>query len=158
MQPTTHDAVRVQLLFDVLRLSGTARVRVFGSSMLPAILPGDSLIIRRDTEASISLGDIVVYAKSNRLFAHRVIGKTVKEGRACLLTLGDSLSHTDPPVFAHELLGQVTSIIRGPRRFDPRTTLVCRLSSIVLRNSALLTRCFLWLLVRTRHSSAVSEC
>ena len=46
MAPCT-DSSRVELVVDVLGQFGEARLRVVGSSMLPAIWPGDVLTIRR---------------------------------------------------------------------------------------------------------------
>ena len=150
---TIRDAVCVQLLSEVLKLSGVARIRAFGSSMLPAVLPGDILIVQREMGKSVVPGEIVVFTRESRLFAHRVIGETSRGGTVCLLTSGDSLDQPDSPVFPHELLGQVAFVIRGRRRLYPRATFLTRVTSTLLVNSEFLTRCFLWLLGRSGHSS-----
>ena len=41
------EAVKCELAAEVLRSSGELRLRVTGSSMLPAVWPGDELTIRR---------------------------------------------------------------------------------------------------------------
>lgn len=155
---TTREAVSYQLLSEVLRLSGTARIRVFGSSMLPAILPGDILIIGRAKLDSAIPGDIVFFKRDDRLFVHRLIGKQDRKGIPCLVTAGDSLAENDPPVLPRELLGRVTSIVRGQRLVSPHTTTFRRLTSIVLRNSDFLKSCLLWLLCRTRSFRGTTEC
>jgi Peptidase S24-like len=155
---TARNPVRCQLVSEVLGLSGRARVRVFGSSMLPSVLPGDILIVHRKEIARLAPGDIVLFKQEDRLFAHRVVSQHNREEIPCLVTCGDSLAENDPPVFPHELLGRVTSIIRGTRQMDPRATLFGRLTSILLRNSHLLTRCYLWLLCRARSLREETEC
>jgi len=154
---TTRNAVGCQLVSEVLYLSGTARVRVFGSSMFPSVLPGDVLVVGREGLNQAVSGDIVLFTRNNRLFAHRVIGQRNRDDVTWLVTCGDSLAENDPPVFRHELLGRVNSIVRGTRQIDPRATLFGRLTSILLRNSHLLTKCFLWLLCRAR-SRGTTEC
>jgi signal peptidase I len=146
------------LIPEVLRLSGTVRLRAFGSSMLPAIFPGDILIIDRAELNRSVPGDIVLFKRDKRLFAHRVVGQHDRNGVRCLVTSGDALAECDSPVFPEELLGRVNSIVRGTRQIDPNATLLGRLISISLRNSDLLRRCFLWLLCRTRCFREGSEC
>ena len=145
---TTRDAVYFELVSEVLRRSGTARIRVFGSSMVPSVLPGDILIVQQDGTKRLVPGDIIVFARYNRFFAHRVIRVGDRNGTTCFVTSGDSLVDIDPPVLPHELLGRVTSVVRGQRYLDPHLTLFGRWASIVLRNSEFLKRCFLWLLHR----------
>ncbi len=68
----TH-AVKCELAGDVLRSSGTLRLQVSGWSMLPAIRPGDVLVIHRAGSEDVSKGDIVLFSRDRRLFAHRVV-------------------------------------------------------------------------------------
>jgi hypothetical protein len=155
---STRSTVGCQLVADVLRMSGKAQIRVFGSSMLPRILPGDIVIVHREVSARLAAGDVALVARNSRLFAHRVVTRELRDGVAALLTRGDSLSHYDAPVFPDELLGRVTSIRRGSRQLDPRATLFTRWVSSALGNSQLLKTCLLWLLCRIRSSREVGEC
>src|SRR5580700_2818508 len=59
---------------EVVRTFGQVRLRVFGTSMVPSILPGDLISIQRATVSEISIGEIVLYSREERLFAHRVVG------------------------------------------------------------------------------------
>lgn len=149
--------VGLQLFGDVLRLSGTAQIRVTGSSMLPGVLPGDILVVRREAVNGLALGDIAVFTRDDRLFAHRVVGQAAG-AIPSLVTCGDALSESDPPVHSDELLGRVASIIRGERRIDPAATFLDRAASVLLRHSDFLTKCLLWLLGRTRPFREFSEC
>jgi hypothetical protein len=157
MALSTHGAAGCQLIADVLQLSGKANVRVTGSSMLPCILPGDILVVQREPLNRLALDDIALFTRHNRLFAHRVIDRGSVE-IPYLVTRGDSLYEHDPPVLSHELLGRVTSIIRGQRRIEPHTTLLDRLASFLFMQSDFVTGCLLWLLCRTRSLREATEC
>lgn len=105
---------------DVVRTFGEVRLRVFGTSMVPFILPGDLISVRRALASEISNGDIVLYAREGRIFVHRVVRCMVShepsfapEGESFLIARGDRLQHNDPPVSSSELLGKVFSIERG---------------------------------------------
>ena len=92
---------------------GAACVRVFGSSMLPWICPGDVLVIRRADMRAISPGEVVLFAREGRLFIHRVVRRYAAETEAFLVTKGDAVAHTDGPVFQAEFLGRVALIHRS---------------------------------------------
>ena len=154
----TRQTVVCRLVSDVLQLSGTARVCVSGSSMLPSIRPGDILLVQRTELNEAAPGDIVLFAREDRLFAHRVISQDFKDGIPCLVTCGDSLDKNDLPVFANELLGRVTSILRGQSQISSPLTLPRRAISTFFRRSPFLTRCWLWLLAQQRSWTEEAAC
>ena len=101
---------------EVVRRFGEVRLRVVGTSMVPSVLPGDLISVQRASVSEICLGEIVLYMREERLFAHRVVGYTGDHqfhGDSRLITRGDRLSHNDPPVSSSELLGRVTFIQCG---------------------------------------------
>jgi len=102
-----HHRIGCELVADPLRAGGEARVRVMVTRMLPALWPGDILVIRRGATAP-SVGEIALFLRYGRLFAHRVLRTT----GAQLITRGDALPDSDPPVRASEVLGVVVGIIR----------------------------------------------
>lgn len=102
-----HDQFGCELVADALRAGAETRIRVMGTSMLPALWPGDILVIR-DSAADPCPGDIVLFLRHRRLFAHRVVRATQSE----VITRGDALPDRDPPVRASEVLGVVVRIIR----------------------------------------------
>jgi signal peptidase I len=111
---------------EVVRTFGEVRLRVFGTSMVPSILPGDLISIQRAAASEISSGEIVLYTREGRLFAHRVVGRAgsagqpfAAQGESLLITRGDRLRYNDPPVSSSELLGRVISIGRGDRQLEP---------------------------------------
>ncbi len=114
--------VRVELLAEALRSTGTACLRVFGGSMMPWLRPGDTLFVRRETPQGITPGEIVLYARRGRLYAHRVIRKRWEAGKSLLVTKGDTLPDADPLVSSEELLGRVTRICRGQRQINLQTS------------------------------------
>lgn len=105
----------VELLADALCRGGAVSLRVLGGSMWPWLRSGDVISVRREDPARIQRGDIVLFAREGRLFAHRVIRKALCEGRAVLLTKGDALPRADAPLANDELLGRVVSFRRGRR-------------------------------------------
>ena len=104
---------------EVVRTFGEVRLRVFGTSMVPSILPGDLISVQRAGVSDVSNGEIVLYARGGRFFVHRVVSCAGGSKQPLLVTRGDRLLQNDPPVFASELLGRVTFIQRGDRQFEP---------------------------------------
>ena len=101
---------------DVVCKFGEVRLRVFGTSMVPSILPGDLISVQRAELSEISSGEIVLYSRDGRLFAHRVVARAGSHDDPRLITRGDRLFHSDPPVSSLEMLGRVTSIQCGDGR------------------------------------------
>jgi len=129
-----------------LALFGQARFPVSGSSMFPAIQPGDLLEVRRPA-GPIHTGDVVVFERHGKLVVHRVVGQTGES----LVTRGDRVRYPDAPVSAAAILGWVTAIKRRGRRINPRLTPLQRMVSSVLRRTEFGTRLALYLvrMVRT---------
>jgi len=110
---------KCQLYIQALRSYGCASLRVTGTSMWPALWPGDTVEIRTAQLNEINLGDLAAFTRDDRIFIHRVIRSTV-EGSAVLVTRGDALPVEDPPVRESELLGIASVIERVPRTFLSR--------------------------------------
>jgi len=108
---------------EVVRAFGEVRLRVFGTSMVPSILPGDLVLIQRASLHEISPGEVVLFLQEGRLFVHRVVGRKVaasadRPEESWLITRGDRLRHEDPPVTAPELLGRLVSIERDNQKVE----------------------------------------
>ena len=144
---------------DVLRTFGEVRLRVFGTSMVPSILPGDLICVQRAGVSEISSGEIVLYSRDGRMFAHRVVDLAGGADDALLITRGDRLCHNDPPVSSSELLGRVTSLGRG--NFQRRPALCLngweRLIARLLRHSDQATYLYVRL-VRFLQQGGSNEC
>jgi hypothetical protein len=151
-----RNAIGCQLVSDALHLSGAVRVRVLGGSMLPSVLPGDILVVRRDQDPAP--GDIVLFTRDDRLFAHRVVARGPQNEASTFLTKGDSLRDVDPPLASSNLLGRVASIQRGTREWNPRRTIYVSFASAFLAHFDFLKRGVLWLLNRSSRSRDGREC
>lgn len=116
----TAGCVGADLLADLLRQHGEARMRAQGTSMLPSIRPGDVLVIEASRIFNIPLGAIVLWRRGEQLVAHRVVGQIEQApGRLQLVTRGDRQQYPDKPVGEEEVLGRVTMIQRGARTIVP---------------------------------------
>ena len=120
--------LREDLTIETLQKAGTLRLRVTGTSMLPAIWPGAQVRIRRASTDEVSIGDIVLTASGAGLRLHRLV--RVSGGQ--LQTRGDHHDHCDPPIAASRLLGVTDGV-------DERGALR-RLLTWLLRKSRTLTR------------------
>ena len=151
--------VKHALARDVLRSMGEARLPVEGASMFPAIRPGDVLEVERQRAADILPGEVVLFERDGRFLAHRVVEKlgwpasAGEQDRTVLVTRGDRLRQTDPPVGSEEVLGRITGVLRGNRRMVPRFTLGRRIASWVLGRSELATRVIMRLMGSKREQA-----
>lgn len=141
----TANALGCELAGEVVRTFGRVRVRVTGMSMIPAVWPGDVLVVERRAAEKIERGEIAVAEREGRLVAHRVIGPRVDAGlkpTATITTRGDSLLAADEPLRVEELLGTVVSIERGAGARRPRRKLGigARLLAAVARRSSMAAR------------------
>src|ERR1700731_603868 len=118
-----RDAAKCELAAESLRSSGSLRLRVTGRSMLPTLWPGDTLIIERVQSAAVSDGDIVLFARNRRLFAHRLVNHGSMLSAGTVLTRGDAVPSADPPLLESDLLGKVCVILRKNKRIEPRRSL-----------------------------------
>ncbi len=140
---------------EIIRKFGELRLRVFGTSMAPAILPGDLIVVRRAGLAEISAGDVVLFGRDGRFFVHRTVRRMIassaeKAGETRLVTRGDRLQHEDPPVSSSELLGRVVSLSRDGRQLPLDTLGPNSLLARLLRASDHLTFFYVRLLAGWR--------
>ena len=137
------DLPKNELAAEVVRRFGELRLRVNGSSMLPAIRPDDLLLIRHCRIEQAGPGDVVLYIRHRRLFAHRVISRS----GTWLVTQGDGVPQADAPVTADELLGKVIRVVRRGETVgqESKPTLSARMAATLFRSSATAGRLFMLL-------------
>ena len=119
---TARDSTMVtknELSAEVLQSYRELRLRVTDPSMVPAIWPGDILAIHPCGIAEAALGEIVLFTRHGRLFAHRVVSRSSEY----LVTQGDGVADPDPPVKPGELIGRVFEIVRGRETLRPKRKL-----------------------------------
>ena len=88
--------------------------------MWPWLRPEDEVLIRADDFERIAPGRIILFARDERLFAHRVL-RRAPNSDGCgqyLITKGDTLATADAPVREEEFLGRVVAIRRGERELS----------------------------------------
>ena len=122
-----RDALKLSLTSEILASGGRARLRAFGSSMLPTLWPGDILTIESAPLQTLAPGDIVLASRGQSCFVHRVVEKIDCGGLFRWVTRGDAMPQSDPPVAASDLLGRVSLIQRQHRIIIPNR----RLSPVV---------------------------
>lgn len=108
-----RDNVACGLAGEIVRNFGKLRLRALGTSMMPAIFPGDLISVQKAEVCEISRGEIVLWTRDGRLFIHRVAAHAGDSVRPLLITRGDRLGYNDPPVSSAELLGRVISVERN---------------------------------------------
>ena len=90
--------------------AGEHSLPITGSSMLPLIEHGDSVLIESGP-AGILPGHLVVFRKGDGLVGHRLLSKV--SGKGLLLTKGDNAFRADPLVAEDEVIGRVIAVQRG---------------------------------------------
>jgi hypothetical protein len=118
------DAGLVLQMFELGRLFVEKKMVTFssrGMCMYPCIRPGDILHLQPRGAGRIEVGDIAVYRRSGRLFAHRAIEKGSRDGRDFIVTRPDTArSGDDGPSFDKDILGVVARIERNGSMLDTR--------------------------------------
>lgn len=115
----TASDLKQSMLVEMCRRVGEVRFRAEGTSMLPAIRPGDLVIVRKCEGTDIGPGQIGVFSRDGRLFAHRVLRHELRTGTPILITRGDRQWRPDPPFAANELIGEVTGMERNGALLKP---------------------------------------
>jgi signal peptidase I len=127
-----RESIRASLASEALRLSGRLSIRVFGTSMLPTVWPGDVLIFEPCRADDLRPCEIILYQRDERLIVHRLVGISRNGDQLALLTRGDGQRHSDLPVLEEAVLGRAILIQREGRAPCPlpaRQSLLQRLFS-----------------------------
>jgi signal peptidase I len=143
-----RDAVKRNLVADVARCFGQVRLQVTGTSMVPAVWPGDILTVSRCGSVELERGQIVLCFRDRSLVAHRVVRKAGNR----IITRGDSLYNFDRPFREEEILGRVVTIVRDGRQVDPYPAWWHGLVCFILRRSQWFVR-LLFRLKKLRYSA-----
>lgn len=103
----------LELSNKILSKGSCLRFRARGGSMHPFIRDGDVLKVEPAEVSEIKLGDVIFYRTGSRPVAHRVIRKVSENGKAFLVTKGDSSPSSDQPVYPEDLLGKIVAVERN---------------------------------------------
>ena len=97
------------LVAEALRAGREVKFRAIGSSMIPAIWPGDILIAQSAACSFPEPGEVALILNDRGLRAHRIIeNREVSQARS-IITRGDALAECDAIVPASAVLGRVVS-------------------------------------------------
>jgi len=100
-----------ELIREVIARGGHLEISAVGSSMSPAILPGEGLVLSPLRAGEPRPGQVALCSRAGRLIAHRVVERS--ENR--LVTRGDACEVDDPVVAGEEVLAVVREVRRSPR-------------------------------------------
>ncbi len=117
------NAVRCELVSQVLRSSGTLRLQVAGWSMLPTIWPGDMLVIEPVNKGDVCEGDIVLFSNGRQFVAHRLVTNKDAHADGRFQAQGDAVACADFPMTGSDLIGRVALILRNGKCIEPSPTL-----------------------------------
>lgn len=138
MTPKATQNPKLEMVAEALRRGASVSLDLQGTSMLPALWPGDVLTVDPVSHEGLAMGDLVFVAREGRSFVHRLIRRSTFDGCVCWISRGDATRHEDMPLTASQVLGRVVHIRRGHCTLTPSRNLSC------------LHRGFAWLL---RHSA-----
>ena len=142
--PSSSAVPVIALMIDVLRRSGWVHFRAVGSSMIPAIWPGDILVVHSRRIEKTTVGDVVLFTCYQGVVAHRVIEwhEAPCGSKPVLIAQGLTIPEPDPPVTEENLLGVVAYVIRSGKWFRPTKSpgLPSRVTSTIIRLSPFANR------------------
>lgn len=84
---------------------------VSGSSMRPAIQPGDIVITRSVRPEQIQVGDVIRFRLGPSWVLHRVVEVRQQSGHTIFITRGDNNQALDPPVEPSQLEGRLVLLL-----------------------------------------------
>jgi hypothetical protein len=143
----TAAAVKCDLASEVLQSFGTLRFTATGWSMLPAVWPGDTLVVERISPDQVQMGEVVLVGRDRRLCAHRLVSRVEGSRNPRWITQGDAMSAPDRPVSGSELLGRVTSVIRAGKliTLPAEMSMAAKLIAKIVRRSVPAARSLVYL-------------
>jgi signal peptidase I len=106
-------SVAIAVLFAALVNVGTPVVVLSGSSMVPALKPGDAALLYRPHIAELNINDLVAFRSGQTIVVHRVVEKGVDSGGSSyLVTKGDSNQWNDKErIDDSNYLGKVYQVV-----------------------------------------------
>jgi signal peptidase len=141
--PCAFSLAGPEIVAEALLRGHQVKLRLAGSSMLPALWPGDELLVRGFAGESPARGELVLFVRDGWLCTHRLVGYSNLDGAVGLLTRGDAASLPDPPLIESALLGRAVAVIRDGCEIpigSSEPTRPHRLFSFTIRRSDLFRR------------------
>ena len=108
-------------LADELLDKGTSiRIEASGYSMYPAIVPGNTIIIKPVAAEELKCGMIIAWKREKDLVVHRLVLAYESDNEKYYITRGDSCQSSDKPVSFNMIAGRVEAIYKGHRLLRPQ--------------------------------------
>jgi signal peptidase I len=122
--------------------------------MIPAIWPGDTVIIKRQNPEELRSGDVVLAERDGSFVVHRVQHVRQEAGQVHFETQGDSVPQPDPVGTREQILGKVIAVQRGGRTvgIKSRRSITERIVGFALSRSTFLLA--IWLRLHSLSASA----
>jgi signal peptidase I len=83
--------------------------------MIPTLLPGDVITVKRCRFSRIAVGDIILAHRGRMVLTHRVIYRT----KSFLILRGDHNLQSDGKIFAPHVIGRVITVKRRGKNMNP---------------------------------------
>ncbi len=100
-----------ETFFDILEKDMYVEIPVYGLSMFPFYLPGDTVRIKKATKENIKIGEVVIFNSSYKIIAHRLI--KINNSFSVITTKGDGLKYFDKPIPFDKVKGVVVKHYRN---------------------------------------------
>jgi len=139
----TIESIGCELVAASLRAGHDVRVRVAGGSMVPALWPGDELMVRPMGAAEPARGDLLLFVRDGWLCTHRLVDRFDSGGSTQLITRGDAAVTCDPPRSSDQILGSVVSLFRNGHELPVVALRRGKILSLAIRQSDFLRRVIL---------------
>lgn len=97
-----------------LAKTGSLKVYINGSSMLPSLRPGDYVLVEACQAGSLRPGEILVARREADLVTHRLLGQAAQGW----LLKGDASALADEPIPAEAILGRVVALVRDGKQIS----------------------------------------
>src|SRR5258708_9544552 len=119
----SRNAVHLELAAETLLRSSEVRFVARGTSMLPAIVPGDCLTIKSfGTGEAPYYGEALLVRRDGEFRIHRLVRGLDNTPQHIYIFRGDALPQDDPPGFRSQILCRVTSVQRARKSFPLAAT------------------------------------
>lgn len=105
------------------------KIKTYGNSMVPFLMDGDVVYLKKVPFAEIKVDDIITFRRSNIYITHRVIYRNPPlSKKKFVITKGDSNFYPDKKISSSEYIGKVTQIKRGRATLNPQSLYIIQSS------------------------------
>lgn len=100
--------ITLNLWFEFFEKNKFQWLTILSNSMEPLIQAGDRVLVNKITSENISIGNVVVYKKEDRLIAHRIIKRSIGKNPS-FIEKGDN-SSLATTIYGSDIIGRISAI------------------------------------------------